>query len=304
MRIATLNVQNMRLRGRHLDGARDGDTPGESGPAAEALDPVDRRLTAALIRDAAADVVILQEVFDDATLDHFHRRHLVPAGLHFAHRTCLPGNDGRGLDLALLSHPRPIRVTSHAALTARAAGIDPALGLDPDLPVFRRDCLEIAFPGLTLFACHFKAPYPDETAAWATRRAEALAVRHLIETRFPDPAAARWLILGDLNDPRDAPHGRQRAIAPLLPPFSENLADRLPPEDRWSWHQPQADLYAAPDKLLASPALAAANPSARPAILREGLSYETTRYTGPRLPGTGRHRPHASDHALISIDLT
>ncbi|MDQ2089578.1 endonuclease/exonuclease/phosphatase family protein [Marimonas arenosa] len=303
MRIATLNVQNMRLRGDHLDGARDGDTPGDTGPMAEALDVLDRRLTAALIRDAEADLLVLQEVFDAETLEHFHRRHLVPSGVHYPHRTCLPGNDGRGLDLAVLARLRPIRIRSHAGLTAAQAGIDPALGLAPDEPVFRRDCLEIELDDLTLFACHFKAPYPDPDVAWSTRRAEALAVRHLIETRFADPVTARWLVLGDLNDPRDAPESRHRAIAPLLPPFSESLVDRLPDAERWSYHQPQARLYAAPDKLLASPALAAANAAARPIILRQGLGFETSRYTGPRLAGTGHHRPHASDHALIYVDL-
>lgn len=303
MRIATLNVQNMRLRGDHLDGARDGDTLGDTGPMAQALDTLDRRLTAALIRDAAADVLILQEVFDAETLEHFHLHHLQPAGVDYAHRFCLPGNDGRGLDLAVLSLRAPVKVASHAGLTAAQAGIDPSLGLDPDLPVFRRDCLEVALDTLTLFACHFKAPYPDPESAWSTRRAEAQAVRHLVETRFPEPATARWLVLGDLNDPRAAPSGRRRAIAPLLPPFSVSLTDRLPEDRRWSYHQPQAHLYAAPDKLLASPALAAANPDTVPQILREGLGFETARYTGPRLPGTGHHRPHASDHALVYVDL-
>lgn len=308
MRFATLNVQNMRLRrdgngGAHLDGARDRDTAQDSGDAARDLDPIDRHLTAALIRDAQADVIALQEVFDIETLDHFHDRYLVPLGARYPHRVCLPGNDGRGLDLALLSRIAPRRVTSNAHLTPREIGLDPSLGLDADVPVFRRDCLIVELAGITLFVCHFKAPYPDDTGAWATRRAEALALRHLIERRFDDPARGAWLILGDLNDPRDAPGGHRRAIAPLLPPFSVNLIDRLPESERWSWYQPDEHLYACPDKLLASPALAAGNPEARPAILRQGMGYEAGRYSGPHLPGTGHHRPHASDHALIHVDL-
>ncbi|WP_372610561.1 endonuclease/exonuclease/phosphatase family protein [Aquicoccus sp.] len=308
MRIATLNVQNMRLRhdanGRaNLDGARDRDTAQDLGDAAKDLDPTDRRLTAALIREARADVVALQEVFDIETLDHFHDRYLVPAGAPYPHRVCLPGNDGRGLDLALLSRVAPGQVTSYAQLTPRQAGLDPALGLDADAPVFRRDCLVVELAGITLFVCHFKAPYPDEAGAWFTRRAEALALRHLIERRFDDPPGAAWLVLGDLNDPRDAPGGHRRAIAPLLSPFSVNLIDRLPEAERWSWYQPDEHLYACPDKLLASPALAARNPDARPAILRQGMGYEVRRYHGPHLSGTGHHRPHASDHALIHVDL-
>ncbi|MDU8928113.1 endonuclease/exonuclease/phosphatase family protein [Alisedimentitalea sp. MJ-SS2] len=303
MRIATLNVQNLRLRGSHLDGARDGDVPGDTGPGARAIDWIDRRLTAALIRDADADLIVLQEVFDADTLEHFHNHYLAPLGVTYPIRHCLPGNDGRGLDIALLSRLPVTRITSHATLTAGDTGVDPALGLDPDLPIFRRDCLQIDLPDLALYACHFKAPYPDADVAWATRRAEAQSVRHLIESHFPNPSIARWLILGDLNDPVDAPTGRNRAIAPLLPPFSESLVDRLPPDRRWSYHQPRDHFYAAPDKLLASPALAADNPDALPRILRHGMGFESTRYTGLRLPGTGEHRPHASDHALIHVDL-
>ncbi|WP_137702763.1 endonuclease/exonuclease/phosphatase family protein [Marimonas lutisalis] len=306
MRIATLNVQNMRLRhgpqGDALDGARDRDSHLDTGPAAGLLDSYDRQLTAALIRDTDADVLALQEVFDAETLDHFHDHYLLPSGAApYPHRICLPGNDGRGLDLALLSRIAPDRVESHAALTPRDAGLGLESRLDPDVPLFRRDCLEVEIGELTLFICHFKAPYPDVEKAWQVRRAEALSVRHLIETQFPDPASALWLVLGDLNDPRDTPKGRDRAIAPLLPPFSVNLLDRVPEQDRWSWYQPEEGVYACPDKMLASPALAHRFPEARPSILREGLGHETRRYGGPFLPGTGTHRPHASDHAALSV---
>jgi endonuclease/exonuclease/phosphatase family metal-dependent hydrolase len=306
MRIATLNVQNMRLRHApdRLDGARDGDNPADTGLGAARLDRIDRHLTAALIKAADADILALQEVFDRPTLDHFHDHFLRPAGVApYPHRICLPGNDGRGLDVALLSRLAPTGATGHADLTPADAGIEPAPGLAPDRPVFRRDCLVVEFPGLTLFVCHFKAPWPDPAATWPIRRAEAWAVRHLIARRFPDPATAHWLVLGDLNDPRSPPPGHARAITPLLPPFSVNLVDRLPEPDRWSWFQADQAVYAAPDKLLASPALAARNPNAVPRIFRQGLGREAARYGGPHLPGTGQHRPHASDHALLAVDL-
>jgi len=37
--------------------------------------------------------------------------------------------------------------------------------------------------------------------------------------------------------------------------------------------------------------------------VREGLGRESARYRGPRLAGVGTHRPHASDHAALAIDL-
>lgn len=298
MRILSFNIQNLRLRrsggAPRLDGARDRDEAEES----PALDPADRRLAAALLARAAADLVILQEVFDTATLDWFNTHHLARAGLApypFAH--CPPGNDGRGLGLAVLARRAP-RLTSHARLTARDLGLEAP---DPDLPVFRRDCLMVETGALTVFGCHFKAPYPDPATAWAVRRREAEAVRRLVERTFAGQDAPRWLIAGDLNEPWDA--DPDPAIAPLLAPFSTDLMARLPEGDRWTFHDHHAGRYAQPDALLASPALAAKWPDAVPKVLRTGLAFEATRYKGEHLPGVGRHRPHASDHAAVMIDL-
>ena len=53
MRIATFNVQNLRLRKADgeaiLDGARDGDVPEDAAAAASALDRTDRALTASAL---------------------------------------------------------------------------------------------------------------------------------------------------------------------------------------------------------------------------------------------------------------
>ena len=209
MRIATFNLQNLRLRhlavGVRLDGARDGDAVEDA-----VLDPADRELTAAVIRDLRADVVALQEVFDTETLDHFHERVLIPSGVApYPYRACLPGNDGRGLDVAVMSRVPLGAVTSHAALTAADLGLDT---VEADQPLFRRDCLMVEVGALTLFVCHFKAPWPDPDAAWVTRRREAEAVRRIVEDRHGGPDAL-WLIAGDLNDPdpRGFPGPRHRA---------------------------------------------------------------------------------------------
>ena len=306
MRIATFNVQNLRLRRRggeaRLDGARDADTPEDQGAEAAALDPLDRRLTAAVLRQADADLVGLQEVFDRATLDHFHDRVLVAAGsAPYPHRCCLPGNDGRGLNVAAMSRRPFLRVASHAAETAASLGLDSRV-LEPEDAIFRRDCLELAVGELTAFVCHFKAPYPDPAGAWAVRRLEAEAVRRLVERRFAQPERALWLILGDLNEPAEE-EAAERAIAPLTRDFAVDLLLRLAPGDRWSYHLPDSPQYSRPDALLASPALAARWPEARPEIHRAGLDRDAVRYAGVRLPGVGRHRPHASDHAALSITL-
>ena len=306
MRIATFNVQNLRLRhgaaGDWLEGARDADDPQDQAAGAAALDPEDRRLTAGLLSAIDADLVALQEVFDAETLDHFHDRWLMPTGTApYPHRICLPGNDGRGLDLALMSRLPVSGVTSHAGLTMGDLG----LGAEGTAarPVFRRDCLMAEARGITLFLCHFKAPYPDPASAWQVRRTEALAVRALIARRFADPAAALWLVLGDLNDPA-VEDGRESAAVPLLGDFSVDLMARRPEGDRWTYLDPQTGRRSQPDGMLASPALARAWPRAVPQILRAGLGRETdAQPAAPHLPGVGRHRPHASDHAAVFLDL-
>lgn len=299
MRIATFNVQNLRLRhsdgADRLDGARDGDMPENVG-----LDPIDRRLTASVIRDLDADVLALQEVFDAATLDHFHDRLLLSTGLApYPFRICLPGNDGRGLDVAVLSRVPPGRVTSHASLRAADLGL---AARDPvgDQPVFRRDCLVVEVGPITLFVCHFKAPWPDAAASWPVRRLEAEAVRRIVEARFDDPDEAFWLILGDLNDP-DPPGAAARAIAPLEAPFAVDLARRMPETERWTLHDPATGLRFMPDGMLASPRLARDWPDAVPRAVREGLGLEAGPAAGLRLAGVGEHRPHASDHAALVV---
>ncbi|MGY6551340.1 MAG: endonuclease/exonuclease/phosphatase family protein [Erythrobacter sp.] len=312
MRIASFNVQGLRLRrsddAAWFDGARDsdapGDTPGNRARATPIIDAIDRRLTARVLAHLDADIVALQEVFDQASLDHFHDEWLMPAGARpYPYRTCLPGNDGRGLDVAVISRPRPDAIISHASVTPRQLDLPPAQGIKPDAPVFRRDCLEAVFGALTLFICHFKAPYPDAERAWAVRRMEALAVRRIIERRFADCAGALWLVLGDLNEHHGDRSGDEPASAPLGEGFSVDLIARMPPAERWSFRDPASGLYSRPDMMLASPALARQCPDAVPFFLREGMETGLTRFIGERLPGVGPLRPHASDHAPLAIDL-
>lgn len=296
MRIATFNLQNMRLRGARLDGARDSDIPEDQGPLARALDLPDRRLTAQVIRDTDADVIALQEVFDQPTLDHFHDHFLAPLGAPYPHRHCLPGNDGRGLDVAVMSRLPLDEITSHAHLTPAMLGLNLP---DPDRPVFRRDVLRAHIGLLTLYICHLKAPYPETPRTWAIRQAEVTALHTLI-TRAHGPSDL-WLILGDLNEPIRSPT-RPRAIAPLEQ-ITTDLMTRLPKSDRWSWHNPHTHDYGHPDALLASPALARRFADATPEIIRTGMSLQTHKNPGPHLPQVGHHRPHASDHAAVVIDL-
>lgn len=303
MRIATFNVQNLRLRSRgavlHLDGARDDDAPGESGPAAEALDGVDRDLTARLLAEANADLAALQEVFDQASLDHFHDALLAPRGLRYPHRVCIEGNDGRSEDIALMSRHALLEVRSHAHLTFADVGALPPRGHAETERVFRRDCLAAQCGPLWVFVCHFKASAPDDELGRAIRRAEAHAVRRVIERCIADPADALWLALGDFNA-HDA--AGEEDLRPLTHNFAVDLCARMPADERWTYFQPWTGGYSCPDRLFASPALAERCEGA-PTILKSGLGRAARAHAGPRLDGVGETRPHASDHALLMIDL-
>lgn len=298
----------MRLRVRdsvaRLDGARDEDIEEDAGKDAAALDDVDRRLTAAVLKKADADVVSLQEVFNQDTLDYFHDEILLPEGVPpYPNRACLPGNDGRGLNVALMSRLPIDAVVSHAAETPSSLGLEGSDALGPEDRIFRRDCLEVSIGRLTAFICHFKAPYPDTDSVFEIRRLEAAAVRRVIERRFEVPTKSLWLVVGDLNEPAIAETDPTRSIAPVFRDFAVDLLSRIPAQERWTFHQPHSTVYTCPDALLASPALAAQWPDARPEILRIGLDRDAERYRGQRLAEVGDHRPHASDHAALSVDF-
>lgn len=303
MRIATLNVQNLRLLhdlpAKHLRGAWDSDDPETA-----VFDVIDRRLTAQLMAEVNADVFVLQEVFDLETLNFFHDRFLVPAGMKpYPHRICIPGNDGRGLDVAVLSRIAPEGVKSHADVTPRDLNLPSMEGVKPDVPVFRRDCLLVKITGLNIFACHFKSPYPNPELSWITRRCEALATRKIVEQNCANLDDDLWLIAGDLNEGSETRDPDKSAISPITGGFSVNLLDRLPASNRWTYFDPHSGFHHCPDALLASLALARRWPEAVPTVVRKGLGLEATGRMAEHFPGVGQHRPHASDHAAVYVDL-
>ena len=296
MRIATFNVQNLRLRDRDgapaLDGAVDRDMP--DMPRSRALDLADRKITAEIIAAADADVVALQEVFDTAALDFFHDRFLLATGVApYPYRICLPGNDGRGLNVAALSRAAPLAVRGHADLTGADLGLT---DLEPDLrdaPLFRRDCLRVDLGELSLFVCHLKAPYPDLDTARVVRAAESRGVRAIVGAAFARPAGERWVVLGDFNEPARGDRRGASALAPLTQGFAVDLMDRLAPGTDWTYETPDTHRQSRPDRILVSPRLAAEFPEVTPRILRSGMT--------PQSRSAGR--PHASDHALVLVDF-
>lgn len=233
-----------------------------------------------------------------------------------------------------------VRLQSHAHLTFGELGLFnqnlAELGIKPENRIFRRDCLEVdlrvgGMP-LTIYCVHFKSMgssrngVPGRIASMPVRHAEALAVRRIITDRFGEGAShKRWVIAGDLNDysERIVIGGDRRdgfrftvereegSSLDLLADgaFAINPIERLPELERWTLYHtrgPQERHLCQLDYLLLSPALAAANSSMTPRIIRNGQPFRTIFPPGQeveRFPRTGWDRPKASDHCPVVVTL-
>ncbi len=310
----------------------------------------DMQLKALAVAEANADIVCLQEVENLEALDAFEYGYLYRMiGKGYIHKYLIEGNDGRGIDVAVMSRDETAdgdriefkSAKSHAHVTYDDFGL-----LDDDLVqmgeegherVFRRDCLEIDFgiggKSLTLFVVHFKSMGPDRKGkagrdyTMPVRRAEARAVRQIIENRFGKGKTAnkRWMICGDLNDyqRRIVVHGSHltsRSFEPVNEShcgfdtlvgdgFSHNLVARLEPMEQWTMFHSRGleeQHLCQLDYLLASPQLAGRNPKAMPQIIRNGQPWRTPMPEGQepvRYPRVGWDRPKSSDHCPVVIQL-
>jgi predicted extracellular nuclease len=92
--------------------------------------------------------------------------------------------------------------------------------------------------------------------------------------------------------------------------FCENLVERRDVLDRWTLYHtrgPKERHLCQLDYLMASPALAAANPEVRPDIIRNGQPFRTIFPPGQEVelyPRTGWDRPKASDHCPVAVSLS
>ncbi|MDQ6433572.1 endonuclease/exonuclease/phosphatase family protein [Mesorhizobium sp. LHD-90] len=309
-----------------------------------------RQLTALAIAATRADILCLQEVDNIEALKAFEYGYLFKmVGQGYRQKFTTAGNDSRGIDVAVMTrdHTRDgqpiefVRMNSHAPLTFGELGLHTpelaALGIEPHERIFRRDCLEIDLriggQPLTVYAVHFKSMggprdgIPGRDATMPVRRAEALAVRHIIETRFGKDHAAskRWVICGDLNDYRqriviggEAEPGFDFTVVNetgsaldvlLADGFAENIVERRPELERWTLYHtrgPQERHLCQLDYLLLSPWLAKRNATAVPDIVRGGQPWRTIFPPGQeveRFPRIGWDRPKASDHCPVAVTL-
>lgn len=186
-----------------------------------------RQMTALAMADCKADIFCLQEVENLETLQAFEDNYLYRmTGLSFPQKAWVEGNDGRGIDVALMARNTTLagetlkieRITSHRKKTFSQMDVFTnelkEMGFEPNDRIFRRDCLEVDLRiggrWLTLFLCHFKSmgPFRDGKSGrdytMPIRIAEAQSVKRIIQRKFGSERTPkmRWMVCGDLNDYR------------------------------------------------------------------------------------------------------
>ena len=234
-----------------------------------------------------------------------------------------------------------VRIESHRTLSYGQAGLFeeelPGRIQHPNERVFRRDLLEVhlrvAGEPLTVYVTHLKAMGSAREGLdgeridgreWSmpVRLAEARAIRAIIARNHPP--THNWVLCGDLNDygerivvtgPRGAPSFEpigdpSPAIDTLLSDgFAHNALAALPPLERWTlYHAAGPDMrhLCQLDYILLSPALANANRTRCPEVIRAGQPYRTPMPGGvpvERYPRVGWDRPKASDHCPIAMTV-
>ena len=311
--------------------------------AAIAQDDDHRQHTALAFGAADADVYCLQEVDSIDALRRFMFAYVRKITKDKYPTVILQeGNDPRGIDVACVTRDiRPAYARSHATLTvgniknkpdvqALLSIHEPAKKKADDLsgPIFRRDCLELEVAvgdtRVTLMNCHFKSMGGRSKNKVGMRQLEAVAVRHLINEKFDDPATALWAVCGDLNSHRGdlklmadgtdsfrpdqtdrdkSSDGDVSGIDPLLADgFGVNLVAQLAETDRWTHYYSGDRTKSQLDYIIASPALAA-KMQGQPQIIRNGMPYRVPNLADERYPRTGWDRPKASDHCPVVVEF-
>lgn len=254
--VASYNLQNL------FD---DEDDPYTYDEATTAKPRSQMQQVAGVIRETNADVLALQEVENRGYLQRFVDTMLAEMG--YRHVVHFEGNDLRGIDVALLSRIPVGRVTSHRHLRFPDAG--------GGWQTFRRDLVRVELlpeggSAFELWLVHLKSNAGDREQAEPIRRAEAQAIRGLIETRLREDPAAEFLLCGDLNDTIDSE--TLQTILGAEPPHMLALFESVPEEERVTYNrEPHRSMI---DFLLASPAMAARY-VADSYVVRQGTASES-----------------------------
>lgn len=264
--MATYNVRNYAPMDRMTEAGFRKDYP---KPESE------KRALRGIIRALRADILVLQEMGDRPYLDEL-RADLRAEGLDYPQAASVQAGD-RVRRVALLSRLPLVAVHPRADVAFTWLGRRETV---------RRGLLEAevatAAGPLAIFAFHLKSRLTEDARdpeGASFRAGEAAAVRDCVLGRFPDPARARFVLLGDCNDsassrPLRLLGRRGRTAVALLLGASDTRGEVW---TEWDAHDQE---YGAIDHILVSPGLA-------PAV-EEGKARV---YGGPDALAASDHRP-------------
>lgn len=188
--VATYNTLNM------FD---DQDDPyhADEGTPAKPREELER--LAQSIAQLNADVVAFQEVENRFYLERFVDVFLPKLG--YDHVVHFEGNDGRGIDVCLISRVPigPVRSYRHVTFP----------GPNDSIRKFNRDLLAVTIepPGadpLEVWIVHLKSNSGGREFAEPVRMGEANQLRKMLDQQLGDDPEARILVVGDFNDTWDS----------------------------------------------------------------------------------------------------
>ena len=249
LKIATYNLENYGLADRMT----------EAGYRTRYPKPeLEKRALRAVIRSLDADVLVVQEIGGRPFLDEL-RRDLKSEGCEYGFAELGVAADP-DRHVAILAK-RPFKsVVTHTDLQFTYLGAKETV---------KRGLLEATFEDaagdITVFVVHLKSRFtdrPDDPMSAIRRAGEATAIRDRVLKRFPDPAVARFVVLGDCNDGRTS-----RALAFLQKRGKTEITRLLPAADSrgetWTHAFRKEDTYSRVDQILISPGLIGATGNRR-----------------------------------------
>ncbi len=272
--VATYNVENYTLADRMAEGVyRKAYPKPESEKAA----------LRSVLRGLNADVVALQEMGGEAYLQEL-QRDLAHEGMNYPHAAVLDAAD----------NDRHIAVLSRRPFAAVGRHADLKFNYLDGTETVKRGLLEVTVAteagALTIFVLHLKSRFTDradDPQSAERREKEAIAARDRVLKIFPEPAQARFIILGDFNDSRTS-----RPVRALLERGKTKIAEWLPAADgrgeTWTYDFRREDSYSRVDHMLVSPGLL-------PAV--RGRSARI--YDAPETMQAGDHRPLVATLDLV-----
>lgn len=184
-RIASYNVLNLFDKIDDPDKRDEGTYPKSADSIAALAD---------VIESSEADIIALQEVENIEVLTEFRNQN----GLKddYPHVVLVEGNDGRGIDVALLSKHPVDNVVSHKDETFPVRGqkdrgfLRDLLQADIDIP---------QYGPVRFFLNHFASKRGGKRSDYM-REAEAKAAREIIKRETADFPSQKYVMLGDFND--------------------------------------------------------------------------------------------------------